>query len=134
MGRALVSVLWFQNEDKEKNFQEQKQDSVDNSKSIMQVTKQRQVRVNVFSAQCMEIMDFFLTHVTLYHTPITTALSLERPITTIRTCMSLLNRNSYLSKISKLGTVYHVTKENMEFWRTDFKNYVLALEELKKQQ
>jgi hypothetical protein len=101
---------------------------------MMQVTKHREVRVDLFSPQCTEIMDFFLTHVTLYHTPITTALALERPITTVRTCMSLLKRNSYLSKISKLGTVYHVTKENMEFWRTDFKNHVLSLEESKRLQ
>jgi len=43
--------------------------------------------------------------------------------------MRLLKQNSYLSKFSDDGTVYHLTLENMEFWRTDFKNYVLALQE-----
>ena len=74
--------------------------------------------------------DFFLQNVTLYFTPTTTALCMERSFSTIKDCMNILRRNSYLSKISDDGTVYHITKENMEFWHTDFKKYVLALEEI----
>jgi len=59
---------------------------------------------------------------------------MERPLPTIKDCMNILRRNSYLSKISDDGTVYHVTKENMQFWHTDFKKHVLHLEELRQQQ
>jgi len=76
-------------------------------------------------------MDFFLQNVTLYFTPLTAALSLEKPVSTISDCINLLKRNSYLSKISDDGTSYYITKENMEFWHTDFKKHVLALEESK---
>ena len=41
------------------------------------------------------------------------------------------NKNSYISKLSPDGTVYHITKENMEFWHTDFKNHVISLQESK---
>lgn len=84
-------------------------------------------KFTAFSPTCVEIMDFFLHNATLYHTPTTAALSLEKPPTTIKSCMQLLHRNSYLSK--ETGTAYHITKENMEFWRTDFKNHILSEQE-----
>ena len=70
-------------------------------------------------------MDFFLSNVTLYFTPRTAALCMERPLPTIKDCMNLLRRNSYLSKVTDDGTVYHITRENMEFWRVDFRNHVM---------
>jgi len=76
-------------------------------------------------------MDFFLQNVTSYYTPYTASLSMEKPHYTIKDCMRLLKQNSYLTKLSDSGTVYHITKENIEFWHTDFKNHVLQLEKLK---
>ena len=100
----------------------------------MMITKQKNKRQRTcFSPQCIELMDFFLQHVTLHFTPLTTALSLEKPVSTISDCINLLRKNSYLSKITDDGIVYHVTKENMQFWHTDFKKHVLHLEELKRQ-
>lgn len=99
----------------------------------MQITKHQGTHTTCFSKTCMDVMDFFLRNVTLYFTPKTAALSMERPLPTIKDCMNLLRRNLYLSKISDEGTVYHVTRENMEFWVTDFRKHVLQLEELKSQ-
>lgn len=81
---------------------------------------------SVFSNTCSEIMDFFLQNPTLYFTPLTVSLSMEKSQATIKDCMNLLKSNSYLSKVSDSGSVYHITKENMEFWVTDFKNHVLS--------
>jgi len=100
----------------------------------MMISKHQGSQTTCFSKTCTAVMDFFLQNVTLYFTPTTTALCMERPLPTIKDCMNLLRRNSYLSKISDDGTVYHVTKENMQFWHTDFKKHVLALEELRQQQ
>ena len=50
----------------------------------------------------------------------TASLSMNKPHYTIKDCMRLLKQNSYLTKLSDQGTVYHITKENMEFWHTDF--------------
>lgn len=85
----------------------------------------------VFSPTCVEIMDFFLNNVNLYFTPLTTALSINKSQSTIKDCMNLLKTNSYITKINNSGSVYHLTKENMEFWRTDFKTHVLALHKLR---
>ena len=82
-------------------------------------------KFTVFSDTCIDIMDFYLQNSTLYFTPTTTALSMEKSIPTIKSCMNLLKSNSYLSKVSDSGTVYHITKENMEFWITDFRNNVM---------
>lgn len=90
-------------------------------------------RTSPFSPTCMEIMDFFLENPTLYFTPMTTALSMELSPDTVKNCMSLLFKNSYLTKTGVNSTHYHITKENMEFWRTDFKNHVLGLAELQSQ-
>jgi hypothetical protein len=76
-------------------------------------------------------MDFFLSHSELYFTPYTTALSMEKTPTTIKDCMRLLKQNSYLSKLSDEGSVYHLTLENMEFWHVDFKRHILDLENQK---
>lgn len=78
-------------------------------------------KFTAFSPTCVEVMDFFLQNPTSYYTPTTAALSLEKPIATIKACMNLLKSNSYLSKTTETGTSYHITKENMEFWCTDFK-------------
>lgn len=83
-------------------------------------------KFTAFSPTCAEIMDFFLTDPTIYHTPTTTALSLEKSVATTKACMNLLKSNSYLSKVTETGTAYHITKENMEFWHTDFKNHILS--------
>ena len=85
----------------------------------------------VFSETCVSIMDFFLQNVTLYFTPKTVSLSMSVSHSTIKDCMQLLKKNQYLSKESDGGSVYHITKENMEFWHTDFKNHVLTLADLK---
>lgn len=92
-------------------------------------------RMSPYSPTCMMIMDFFLENVTLYFTPMTVYKSLENNVTsdTIKSCMSLLLKNSYLTKEDGIGTNhYNITKENMEFWVTDFKSHVLELEQLKK--
>ena len=89
------------------------------------------IRKTCFTTPIFEVMDFFLQHVTLYFTPYTVSLSMRKPPATIKDYMRLLKQNSYLSKFSDDGTVYHITKENMEFWRTDFTNHVLNLQKLK---
>jgi len=88
-------------------------------------------KFTVFSDTCMDVMDFFLSHSNLFFTPTTTALSMEKSVPTIKACMNLLKSNSYLSKISNDGSTYHITKENMEFYNIDFRNYVLNLEKIK---
>jgi len=82
-------------------------------------------KFTVFSNTCIEVMDFYLSYPTIYFTPTTTALSMEKSLFTVKACMNLLKLNSYLSKVSDSGSTYYITKENMEFWVTDFKNYVL---------
>lgn len=69
-------------------------------------------------------MDFFLSNVTLYFTPKTAGLSMGRPLPTIKDCMRLLWSNSYLSKFSHDGTVYFMNRENIQFWSTDYRNYL----------
>ena len=100
---------------------------------MMQITKHQGTHTTCFSKTCVAVMDFFLQNVTLYFTPTTVALCMERSLATIKDCMNILRKNSYLSKISDDGTVYYVTKENMILWHTDFKKHVLHLEELKQQ-
>ncbi len=89
-------------------------------------------RTTPYSPTCMKIMDFFIQNPTLYFTPITVFKSSDFDVSTftVKHCMSLLHKNSYLTKDSLQGTAYHITKENMEFWVTDFRNYILAKEEL----
>jgi len=79
-----------------------------------------------FSPTCYDIMDFYLQHFDCYFTPRTISLSLDKPQSTISDCINLLKKNSYLSKVTETGTAYHITVENMEFWRTDFKNHILS--------
>jgi len=76
-------------------------------------------------------MDFFLSNPRIFFTPKTMALSMGKPHPTVKDCMNLLKRNSYLTKDKETESVYHITKENMEFWRTDFKNHVLALHKIR---
>ncbi len=71
-------------------------------------------------------MDFFLSNADHYFTPLTAALSMKKHPSTIKDIMRILKQNSYLSKLSDNGTVYHVTRENMEFWHTDYKNHILS--------
>ena len=87
------------------------------------------IRKSCFGDNPIRVMDFFLDNVGLYFTPKTAALSMEMAAPTAKDIMRLLKQNSYLSKLSDMGTVYFITKENMEFWRTDFKNHVLLLAE-----
>lgn len=87
------------------------------------------IRKSCFSDSCCEVMDFFLSNAGLYFTPRTAALSMEKPAATIKDCMRLLKQNQYLSKLSDDGTVHHITKENMEFWHTDFKRHILESHE-----
>lgn len=91
-----------------------------------------QGRTSPFSPTCEKIMDYFLSYPKLYHTPQTVSLFLEKSNDTIKNCMSLLLKNSYLSKISETSSVYFITSANMEFWRNDFKNHILQQCELKK--
>jgi len=84
-------------------------------------------KFTAFSPTCVEVMDFFLKDPTIYHTPTTTALSLEKSVATIKACMNLLKSNSYLSKVTETSTSYHITKENMGFWCTDFKKQLEQL-------
>ena len=70
-------------------------------------------------------MDFFLSHTDSFYTPLTAALSIGKPHPTVKDHMRLLKQNSYLSKFSNSGTVYFITKENMQFWVTDFKAHIL---------
>jgi len=86
------------------------------------------IRKTCFTTPIFEVMDFFLQHTALYFTPYTVSLSMKKSHATTKDYMRLLKQNSYLSKLSDDGTVYHITLENMEFWRTDFTNHVLALE------
>ena len=86
------------------------------------------IRKTCFTTPIIDVMDFFLSHTGLYFTPYTAALSMGKSPATIKDYMRLLKQNSYLSKFSDDGTVYFITLENMEFWRTDFKNHVLALQ------
>lgn len=82
----------------------------------------------------MNIMDLFLENPTIYFTPMTTHLSLNLDISpdTVKNMMSLLLKNSYLTKEGGPRTNhYRITKENMEFWVTDFRNHVLDLEKSK---
>ena len=97
----------------------------------MQVSTHQGTPTTCFSPTCIDVMDFFLHNDEMYFTPTTVALSMKRPLSTIKDCMNLLKRNSYLSKISDEQTVYHITEENMEFWVMDFRNHVLSLAELK---
>ncbi|QDI74087.1 hypothetical protein [Nitrosopumilus spindle-shaped virus] len=90
-----------------------------------------QGRTSPFSPTCVEIMDYFLSYPDLFHTAITTALYLEKSNDTVKNCMSLLLKNSYLSKKSESGHVYFITKENMEFWATDFRNHIINQVNLK---
>ncbi len=92
---------------------------------MITISKPQGTGTTCYSPTCIDVIDFFLQNVTLYFTPTTAALSLEKPLSTIKDCMNLLKRNSYLSKITDSGTVYHITKENMEFWVTDFRKNVL---------
>jgi len=87
-----------------------------------------------FSPTSNNIMDQFLKDPTIYYTPMTMYLTLDLDISshTVKTCMSLLLKNSYLTKEGGMGTNhYSITKENMEFWVTDFRSHVLELEKLK---
>lgn len=70
-------------------------------------------------------MDFFLKYPNLYFTPNTVALSMKLSINSVKACMNLLRKNSYLSKLEN-STVYHIKKDNMEFWVTDFRRHVLG--------
>lgn len=89
-------------------------------------------RTTPYSPTCMSVMDFFIQNPTICFTPITVYKSLDFDVTpdTVKNCMGLLYKNSYLTKDSLQGTTYHITKENMEFWVTDFRNYILVKEEL----
>ena len=98
---------------------------------MITISKHQGTHITCFSPTCIEVMDFFLKHIYLYFTPTTTALSLDRSLNSIKPCMNLLRRNSYLSKMSDEGAAYYITKENMEFWITDFRNHVLTLHKLK---
>lgn len=89
------------------------------------------IRKSCFTDSCYDIMDFFLQNPRLYFTPYTASLSMNRSHPTIKDCMRLLHRNSYLSKLSHDGSVYHMTLENMKFWRVGFKNYMESLSEKK---
>ncbi|MCJ8306738.1 MAG: hypothetical protein HRU07_06790 [Nitrosopumilus sp.] len=87
-----------------------------------------------YTPTCIKIMDFFIDNVTLYFTPMTAYKSLDVDVTpdTVKSCMNLLLKNSYLTKEGgKRTNYYSITKENMEFWVTDFRKYVLELEKLK---
>lgn len=85
------------------------------------------LRKSCFGDGPVEVMDFFLSYPSLYHTSLTASLSMKKVHTTVKDHMRLLKQNSYLSKLSDSGSVYYITKENMEFWRVDFKNHVLSL-------
>ena len=86
-------------------------------------------KFTVFSPTCCDVMDLFLNDPTIYYTPTTAALSLDKPLSTIKSCMNLLKSNSYLTKVTETGSTYHITKENMEFWVTDFRNHILSEQE-----
>jgi len=84
-----------------------------------------EIRKSCFTETCCNIMDFFLSHPDIYFTPTTTSLSMEKSLPTIKDCMRLLKQNDYLTKFSDEGTVYHITKENMVLWHTNFKAHIL---------
>lgn len=87
-----------------------------------------------FSPTGQNIMEQFLHDPTIYYTPMTMHLTLGLNISshTVKACMSLLLKNSYLTKEGGNGTNHYcITKENMEFWITDFRNHVLELKKLK---
>ena len=91
-----------------------------------------QNRTSPFSPTCTKIMDLFLSYPTIYFTPKTASMSLDDArYHTVKTCMSLLLSNSYLSKNSMNENTYYITKENMEFWVTDFKNHINNLENIR---
>jgi len=72
-------------------------------------------------------MDFFLSHADCYFTPRTAAKTLELSYDSVKNCMSLLLKNSYLTKEDGPGTNhYNITKENMQFWAVDYKARVLT--------
>lgn len=87
------------------------------------------IRKSCFTDTCCSVMEFFLSNAGLYFTPTAAALSMGKPLPTVKDCMRLLRQNNYLSKLSDNGTVYYITEENMEFWHTDFKAYILDLHE-----
>ncbi len=87
---------------------------------MITISKHQGTETTCFSPTCMDIMDFCLSHPRLFFTP-TTSQSLEKPLSTIKDCMNLLKRRSHLSKVSNEGSSYHITKQNMELWMTDFK-------------
>ena len=90
-------------------------------------------RTTPYSPTCMSTMDFFIQNPTLYFTPMTAYKSLDLGVSpdTVKNCMNILLKNSYLTKEDGISTNhYSITKENMEFWITDFRNYILAKEEL----
>ncbi|QDI74004.1 hypothetical protein QIT55_gp18 [Nitrosopumilus spindle-shaped virus] len=91
-----------------------------------------QGRTSPFSPTCVEIMDYFLSYPDLYHTAMTVSLYLEKSSDSVKNCMSLLLKNSYLTKKLDSGHVYFITKENMEFWAIDFKNHILNQHEIEK--
>jgi len=82
------------------------------------------IRKSCFTNSCCKVMDFFLSYPDLYFTPRTAALSLQMSPPTVKDCMNILKQNFYLSKLSDDGTVYHITSQNMEFWRTDFTSHL----------
>jgi len=87
-----------------------------------------------FSPTSENIMDQFLKDPTIYYTPMTMYLSLDLDISphTVKSCMSLLLKNSYLTKEGGMDTNYYsITKENREFWDIDFKNHISKLIEIK---
>lgn len=101
-------------------------------KLVPGVTKRLHIgklRKSCFGDGPIEVMDFFLSNPSSFYTPLTASLSMKKSHPTVKDHMRLLKQNFYLSKLSEAGTVYYITKENMEFWRTDFKNHVVSLTE-----
>ena len=93
----------------------------------MQITIQTQRGVkHCFSQLPEKIMDFFLSHADMYHTPTTIALNINEPVFSVRDYVNILRKNSYVTKMPQHGNVFHITRENMEFWRTDFKNHIMS--------
>ena len=85
-----------------------------------------QIRKSCFGDTTCKVMDFFLSNVTSFYTPLTAALSMELPHPTVKDCMRLLYQSGYLTKLSPDGTAYHITKQNMQFWAIDFKNHIMG--------
>lgn len=81
-----------------------------------------------YSPTCMKIEDLFLDNPSIYFTPMTVSKTLKISPNTTKANMRLLLSNSYLTKDD--GNNYSITKENMEFWVTDFRNHVLVLKKL----